>query len=447
MRSIRSLVVTRNLNLASLWQESTPDFDNRAAVFCPYNDEATQALFETRFPSLQMISTPAEALEWGPDVVVATEPGYSTMTDVFLHKGIHVVNSGAFLDKLDLDPEVSRNAITLLFSPQTSRRYIALHSNDLMIQSEAMYYSLRYPDDQYVMDIGDTRDSLILVSAKEVLQGIEPFKSILGAAPSLYCHRTRGLLCHREEWPTCIFSLVGLYGGSRIGRPIISWQNGPDAVASWIDDDGLISNLDKLAASHKIRGALTLRCCLDSAGNVQVFRIDAGMDPWLFPWLRLKLAPDQSWGSLWKSLASGASFQYHEGAVEPTWCCNVPRDSGLAMDEGQIVAAWPGYDSTFLMGKSLWQPRHFDLAEFTYLERIAKAGLLEKRPLWAATEITKVEQYLQPKPYVVNPHGELEPLPPLPPTPEVPETEGVAGEIQSEDQPEPKIKEEELVNA
>ena len=429
MRPIKSLLITKDLNLASLWEED-PRFGNSAVVFSPHTPEA-QALFETRFPGLRLVSTPAEAMEFQPDVVVALEQGYSALTSIFSQNGIPVVNAGPFMDKLALDPEPSRNALTLLFNPMNSRRFISLHSNPLMIQSEAMYYSLRYPDDQYVMDIGDTQDSLILVSAKEVLNGTDAFLSILQSCPSLYGNRTEGLVCHREEWPSCLFSLTVLYGGSRIGRPIVSWSNGPDKVACWIDDIRLVSCLDKLAASNRIKGALTLRCCLDSSGSVQVYKLDSGMDPWLFCWLRLKLSDKQGWASLWKSMGAGAEFRPQEGDPAPAWFLQVPRESGLAADQTQMLKCAHGFDSDFLLGRSLWLPGHFDLSEFSALEKVASAGLLEKRPLWAATEITKVEQYLK---NWQTPTQEIlpEPLPPAT-EPEVPVEPGEVVEIKEEE--------------
>ena len=89
------------------------------------------------------------------------------------------------------------------------------------------------------------------------------------------------------------------------------------------------------------------------------------------------------------------------------------------------------------MGKSPWQYSNFDLTEMSALEQVCQTGLILKKPLWAAIELSRVEQYLKSwEPSV----PEIEPIPEGPDPP--PEAESQVGE-----EPELKIKEEELVNA
>jgi hypothetical protein len=401
MKPIRSLVVTQNLEVATLWFED-PAFGHSVAVLpaIPLTQEIG-LLWQTRFPSLQLLQNPEQALEWQPDVVVSTDytaepPGLHVVTDKFAQAGIPVANSSLFMDRLATDPMDSRNALLGLFSPNQYRRFIPLHSNPLMLQSEAIHYTLRYPEDSYILDLGDTRGSVVAVTAAELLRDIERFHALFETPQGFFSQRAGGLMSCTSAFPAMLFRITCLHSDGWVGRPVVSWTDGVNRVASWasLQDSELISNLAKLAGSWKARGPLTLECCMDRAGGVQVYRIAPGMESWLWTWLRACISSSQSWASLWKSMGKGVKFDYLEGNPSPSWCLETERDAPLLCNTNQAQSRWKGFERDTILGNTCWNYQDFDLTTLESLEAVCRTGLIQKKPLWAAAEQGQVEQYL-----------------------------------------------------
>jgi len=71
------------MEVATLWKED-PQLGHSVAVLPALpQDAAFAGLWAARFPSLELLRTPAEALAWKPDVVVAIDfppdpPGFSS---------------------------------------------------------------------------------------------------------------------------------------------------------------------------------------------------------------------------------------------------------------------------------------------------------------------------------------------------------------------------------
>lgn len=394
MKPTRTCIVTQNLDFASLWNEKE-ELGNSAAVLGPAQDPLTKKLWGLRFPNIEILETPGEALAWAPDVAVMGEPGYSRVAPIFTERGIDVVGGSSFLDQLALDPEISRNALTTLFNPQNSRRFIPLHPNPQMVQGEALYYSLRFPEEKYIFDIGDTRESLVTLEAPEILQGLEKFGNLTKqASPDIYCKRVGGLMAHKNDWPVLIFSIGGIYSSGWVGAPILYWEFLQDRVAAWLPHESeMLGRLSSLCQSYKIKGVVSLQCCLDSAGQIQVFRMGASLPYWVSTWLRSSISPSQSWGSLWAAIARGAKFNYEEGAQSLAWVLGLPRDSGLLASSAQSSRVWRGFTQDFLLGTEIWKPQHFDLKTIEALSQVLQAGVMNKRPLWACAEISKIEEF------------------------------------------------------
>lgn len=394
MKPVRSLIITGNPDFATLWLEEA-ELGHAVAVLTPH-DSVIAALWGARLPTMYLPRTPAEALSWAPDVVITDDPSMVKVTRLFSEQGIPVVNASLFLRDLAQDPEVSRNAISTLFNPTTSRRFIPLHPIPGMVQMEALYFSLRYPEDRYILDIGDTRDALICVTAKEVLDNLDAFQSVVAKSASLYCNRANGLIAHRDRSPVMLFSISGIFGGTWLGSPIVMWQDGLDKVVAFLpfQFEGL-ERVTKLCESYKVRGAITLQCCMDPQEGIQVYRIDPGMPLAAMVWLRCALSPDQSWADLWRSVAKGNRFDYRVKPVLANWVLEMDRDAGLNVQEGQCAYLWSGFTRDYLVGNTIWAPPHFDLTQFSSLEIVIQSGLLEKKPLWAALELSRVEQFLK----------------------------------------------------
>lgn len=392
----KTLVITRNLDFASLWS-GEENWGNYTAVLlaCPL-EPGVAKLWEVRYPNIPLLKTPEEALAWSPSCVVVDEPGYWAIASMFKDT-CAIVGSSVFLDQLGLDPEISRNALRALLPSQNSRRFIALHSNPLMVQSEAIYYSLRYPDDTYILDIQDSGAQLC-VSAKEILSDIERFTNISQQYGGFFAQRTEGLLASSPASPQVVFAITFLHGGAMVGRPIISWDNGVNKIANFLPPGKLpeiVEPMKKLMGAWKLRGALTLHCILDSEGNIQAYKLMVGMPSWTWAWLRANIGPTQSWGNLWRSIGKGAQFNYLEGGLPPSWVLVLEANSSLQVRGDQLIGTARTFLHDTLLGNQEWDYCHFCTDTLEYLEQICRSGLFQKKPLWASIEQFRIEQYLQ----------------------------------------------------
>lgn len=329
MRQLHTAVITTDSEVAKLWASEQDQITTVLPIpQCETQDQPMEefeldlALYE----NCRVVQHPNAVKESRPDVVVVHTPGLMTsgLTKMLRQDNLRVIGGGVLNDTFSFQTDAVRNVLDDM-RPDQVRRFIRTKGRGWrFVLTDLMWTKLRHGQDQYWLDFPSGCNLGVFEGksrrAAEILNDEPGDHTAIGGMLQRYDDMMVAPLCidivamfSRCKGQVSQSSDI-LHTGRFINPRLAFFQVGTKRMAMLLPRtpalDDVMAKLALMLSSLDYSGPLRMRYSWDTSYGWRLFDLHSVCEFWHLDWWRNAIRQDQSWHSLWHSVAKGANFDF-----------------------------------------------------------------------------------------------------------------------------------------